>query len=112
MYRLFYLAGFLIRQFLLPNPFEPLGDSALLINWIAGGAFWILSFLMTGLIYQSGEAPIVGCLLFNLNYALNTGITYLVFLVYPTIWLMILIAAIYLILYVGTAIFIRRSLDF
>jgi hypothetical protein len=112
LYKLIYLAGFLIRQFLLPNPFEPLGDKAFIANLLVGGAFWFLSFLMTGIIYKPGSAPALGCFIYNITYALNTGITYLVMLAYPTTWLMIVIAAVYLIIYVVAAVFIRRSMDF
>lgn len=95
MYKLIYIIGFLVRQFLLPNPFAPLGNNAELINWIVGGAFVPLSFFMTGLFYDRGNEPAIGSLLFLVIYAVNTGIAYLVFLAYPMIWLMIEIVVLY-----------------
>ena len=109
MYKLIYLVGFLIRQFALPNPFTPFGTSAELINLIVGGAFVPLSYFMVGLIYERGSAPVLGCILFNIVYAVNTGITYLVCLAYPTVWLMIVIALAYFALYLFAAYKIRET---
>lgn len=109
MYKLIYSLGFLIRQFVLPNPFTPFGESAELINLIVGGLFVPLSFIMVGLIYDRGSEPALGSFLFNLVYALNTGITYVVCLAYPVKWLMIVIAAAYFVLYLFVAYRIREA---
>lgn len=104
MYKLIYIIGFLIRQFLLPNPFAPLGNNAELINWIVGGAFVPLSFIITGLFYDRGSEPAFGSFLFLVVYAVNTGIAYLVCLAYPMIWLMVVIAVAYfaLVIFIAT----------
>lgn len=109
MYKIIYVVGFLIRQFCLPNPFAPIGTSAELINWIAGGLFIPLSYIMTGLIYDRGSEPAFGSILFNVVYAVNTGVTYLVCLAYPTVWLMVLIAVAYFALYLFVAYKIREA---
>ena len=108
MYKVFYIIGLLIRQFVLPNPFTPFGDSADLINLIVGGVFVPLSYFMVGLIYERGSEPAWGSILFTIAYAINTGITYLVCLAYPTVWLMTLIAIAYFALYLFIAYKIRE----
>lgn len=51
----------------------------------------------------------LGSLLFLIVYAINTGITYLVCLAYPMIWLMIVIAVAYLALVIFFAVKIRDN---
>lgn len=109
MYKIIYLVGFLIRQFGLPNPFTPFGNSAELINLIVGGVFIPLSYVMVGLIYDKGSEPALGSILFTFVYALNTGVTYLVCLAYPMVWLMVLIAVAYFALYLFVAYKIREE---
>ena len=109
MYRIIYFAGLLIRQFALPNPFTPFGDSADLINLIAGAVFVPLSYFMVGLIYERESAPALGSILFTIVYAINTGVTYLVCLAYPTAWLMVLIAVAYFVLYLFAAYKLREA---
>ena len=109
MYKIIYLAGFLIRQFALPNPFTPFGNNAELINLIVGGVFVPLSYFMVGLIYEKRSAPFWGSILFTIVYAINTGVTYLVCLAYPTAWLMVLIAVAYFALYLFAAYKLREA---
>ena len=109
MYRLIYLISFLVRQFLLPNPFTPLGDNAEIINLIVGGAFVPLSYFMTSFIYDKRSEPTIGSILFLVVYALNTGMTYLVCLAYPLVWLMILIGAVYFAIFVFLSVIIRKN---
>ena len=109
MYKIIYLIGFFIRQFVLPNPFIPFGDNAELINLIVGGIFVPLSYIMVGLIYDNGSEPVLGSILFTIVYALNTGVTYIVCLAYPTAWLMIVIACAYFALYFFFAYKIREA---
>lgn len=98
MYRLFYFIGFLLRQFVLSNPFAPIGDNTDIVNWVVGALFVPITYFMVGAIYDRGSEPAWGCILFNIIYAVNTGITYLVCLAYPMIWLMVAIAVAYLVL--------------
>ena len=109
MYRLLYALGFLVRQFLLPNPFTPLGENAEIINWIVGGAFVPLSYLMTGFIYDKGSEPATGCFLFLVIYAINTGVTYLVCMAYPMVWLMVLIGILFFAMFIFAFVIIRKN---
>lgn len=109
MYKLIYLIGFIIRQFLLPNPFTPLGQNAELINLIVGVAFVPFSYGIVGLFYERGSAPAFGSFLFTVVYAINTGITYLICLVYPMMWLMILIPIIYIAIVIFLSVKLRKK---
>lgn len=97
MYRLFYFLGIVVRQFLLPNPFSPLGGIGEIINLIASVVFVPLSYAQTGMVYDRGSAPAAGSILFTFFYGINTGVTYLIMLLYPITWLMILAAIVYVI---------------
>ena len=108
MYNLIYLIGFIIRQFLLPNPFTPLGKNAELINLIVGVVFVPLSYGIVGLFYKRGSAPAFGSILFTVVYAINTGITYLVCLAYPIMWLMFLISIVYIAVVIFLSVKLRK----
>lgn len=103
MYRIIYFAGFLIRQYALPNPFIPFGNNAELINLIVGGILIPVSYVMVGLIYSRGSNPALGSILFTILYVINTGVTYLVCLVYPMMWLICLIVIGYFLIYLLVA---------
>ena len=76
MYRLIYFVGLLVRQFLLPNPFETMWpDKAFFLNWICGIILCPVSYFMTGLVYQRGDGAVVGSILFNGIYM---GLTFLI----------------------------------
>ena len=99
MYHIIKLLSYVIRTFLLPNPFSPLGASAEIINIIFGIALVPITYCMVGLNYKKGTDPGLGSFLFFVVYALNSLVTYLVCGVYPNTVLMVAIVVIYLILY-------------
>ena len=77
MYKLVAIAGILIRQFCLPNPFECFGSSAELINLVAGGVLGMISYYLVGLIYEKGSAPVLGSILYSFVYTALTGALWL-----------------------------------
>ena len=95
LYAIIHIIGVCVRQFILPNPFEPLGSAAAIVNLIVGLVMGPITYAMVGCIYHSGSAPALGSLLYLLFYAINTGAMYFVCLACPTIWLMIFIAIAY-----------------
>ena len=111
MYRFICLVSYLIRQFCLPNPFEPLGDISVLLNWVAGVVLVPVSYLMTGLYYDGGD-PAEGSIKFLFVYFLNTMIILLAFRVYPVIWLMKTIGIIYLVLFFSFGIWRKLNISF
>lgn len=74
LYGLIVSASTIVRQFVLPNPFECFGDSAVLINWIAEPFIHIVAFLIVRNFYISGSAPALGSLLYLLTYAIIVGV--------------------------------------
>ena len=97
MYRVANCLGALIRQVFLPNPFSPFGGMGELINLFATVVFIPLSYEQVSMIYVRKSNPAIGSIMFTIVYAINTGVTYLIMLLYPIQWMMILVAAIYLI---------------
>lgn len=80
MYQLIKIFSYLIRQFLLPNPFINLfKDSGMaeIINWIFGGILVPLAYFLTGTWYDGG-AKAIGSFGFLINYAILTGLFLLI----------------------------------
>ena len=74
LYGVMIIISTLVRQFMLPNPFECFGDRAELYNWIAGIVIHPIAFLLVGTVYRSGDCPPLGSLLYLLAYAAIAGI--------------------------------------
>ena len=103
MYKLISALSVLIRQFCLPNPFECFGDSAVLINWIAGIVIVPITYVIVGLVYEKGSEPAVGSLLYLVTYALLTGVLCVMSIFsFAWGWILILVTA-----FVGAVIGIR-----
>lgn len=67
-------ASYLIRQFCFPNPFANIvkdSNIATIVNWICGGIFIPLAYILTGTWYKGG-AKEVGSVGFFINYAILT----------------------------------------
>ena len=73
LYGLIASVSIIVRQFILPNPFECFGDKAALINWIAEPFIHIVAFWIVGRFYISKSAPALGSFLYLLTYALIVG---------------------------------------
>lgn len=79
MYPLIAVISTIIRQFVLPNPFDCFGAYAVLINWISEPIIHWLSFALVGAIgYESGDCPALGSLLYLGANAAITGALYLI----------------------------------
>ena len=86
VYKIIAAISILVRQFVLPNPFEPLGEkfnitlfditlplTPDIANWIAEPVLHLLVFGITGLYYVRGYSdPAVGSFLYLLFYAIHT----------------------------------------
>lgn len=77
LYGLITLISVLVRQFVLPNPFECFGDNADLINWIAEPIIHVVAYGIVGCYYIRGSAPALGSILYLIVYALIVGILWL-----------------------------------
>ncbi len=95
MYKLYRLIAFisvLIRQFILPNPFEPLGENFSItineivivltpdiINWITEPFLHAITFTIVGLYYKKDyNNPSLGSFLYLVFYIINVGLIYIV----------------------------------
>ena len=74
------IASYLVRQFCFPNPFSNIvkdPNTATVVNWICGGIFIPLAYILTGTWYKGG-AKAVGSFGFFINYAILTGLFLLI----------------------------------
>ena len=95
MYKLISILSFLIRQFCLPNPFECFGDSAILINLIAGIVIAPIAYLIVGIVYDKGSAPVAGSILYFVTYSLITGLLCIMGIKSFAWWWILLVAAVF-----------------
>ena len=90
LYALFAAASYYIRNFAVPNPFDCFGDIGILINWIAEPIIHGIAFSLVGLVYQKGEAPLLGSILYLATYWLVV-LVLMLFGVFRFAWWWILI---------------------
>ena len=103
LYGVISVISIIVRQFILPNPFECFGDKATIINWIAEPIIQVVAYLLVGLVYQKGSNPGFGSLLFLLTYALIVGILWVLGIFkFAWWWILILVIA-----FIGITIGIR-----
>ena len=100
-----------IRQFVLPNPFECFGASqSIVINWIVEPIMHILVLAIVGLFYRRGSFPAWGSFLYLLMYSIITGILHIMgIFAFAWWWIIIVIVAI-VALTVGIVWLRRKSL--
>ena len=72
-YGIVSLLGYVVRNAVLPNPFECFGEKAFLINLIAEPIIHLLAFLITGMFYEKGSFPILGSILYLVFYCAIVG---------------------------------------
>ena len=77
LYFLITAISILVRQIVLPNPFECFGDKAFFINCIAEPFIIVVSYLLVGLVYKKGSAPAIGSILFLVTYMVIIGILWI-----------------------------------
>ena len=94
------IISFLIRQFVLPNPFVNMFDlsTATVVNWIFGGVFIPLAYLKTGIWYRrEWKLYWLGSLGFLINYTILTYLLIGISSIVTNIWL---IACFFIIAYI------------
>ena len=119
IYSLLATIFWIVRQFAMPNPFEALreglpimlGDSSLilspeLLNWLADPIIFTITFFVVGLYYAKGSEPALGSILYMLFYAIHIGLLYLMLTIYPMLWLIVLIAVLYIFILVGIKVLV------
>jgi len=122
MYRIMACVSLMVRQFLLPNPFEPLGDTVsinlmdtnvpmapIVLNWIAEPILHIISFMVTGFYYtRRVHDPAYGSFLYLLFYIIHVGLIYIMsYFKFTTVAIIIVISG-YVIIQIGINIWRNR----
>ena len=122
VYKIIAAISVLIRQFVLPNPFEPLGEkfnvtlfnitlplTPDIANWIAEPVLHLLAFGITGLYYARGyNDPTVGSFLYLLFYVIHTLILMLMSAAGFAWWAVVLLLIIYIAGHIGINSLIRE----
>jgi len=102
LYKIISIVSIIIRQFYLPNPFEPLGVIVLtpyfvltpfMLNLLAGIVLGPITYEIVGICYN-GEFPAWGSGLYLFFYCVHTGVVYLIvrlYLLTGILWLSILL---------------------
>lgn len=120
IYNILSTVFWIARQFFIPNPFDALGDgiiifigaapvslSPFILNLISDPFVALITFLIVRLYYEPRSTPAIGSILYMIFYAIHIGLIYLILLVFPTIWLMVLIGVVY----IGLHVFLRNSIN-
>lgn len=95
LYSLMTVISVLVRQFVLPNPFECFGEKATLINWIAEPIIQVVAYGIVGLFYVKGSDPALGSLAYLAVYALIIGILWVLGIFsFAWWWILILVIAV------------------
>ena len=107
LYGIITVISVIVRQFVLPNPFECFGNNAVLINWIAEPIIHIVAYGIVGLFYVSGSAPAWGSLLYLLTYVVIVGLLW-VLGVFSFAWWWILIVVVAMVALVCGVIWLKE----
>ena len=109
LYGLITLISTLIRQFVLPNPFECFGDYADLINWISEPIIHVVAYGIVGFYYIRGSAPAWGSLLYLLAYAFIVGVLWIMG-IFSFAWWWILIVVVSVVAFIWGIIWLKERL--
>lgn len=78
MYQIVSALNALIREEVMPNPFEFISDNQLIVmlfTYLMGGMILhIISFSMCGVFYNRGQAPVLGSIGYMMAFCLNVWI--------------------------------------
>ena len=110
LYALMTVISTLVRQFVLPNPFECFGEKAALINWIAEPIIHIVAYSIVGLFYVSGSNPVLGSIAYLATYALIIGILW-VLSIFSFAWWWILILTIAFVALVAGVMYLKSRFE-
>lgn len=76
MYQIISVLNSIIREQVMPNPFEFVSDNQLIVilfTYLIGGTILhIISFNMCGVFYKRGQAPVLGSIGYMFFFTLNT----------------------------------------
>lgn len=115
MYIIIAIISVVVRMFVLPNPFDPLGDvvnitlfnvtlslTPTILNWIAEPFLHCLAFSVTGIYYSRGSQDAgVGSFLYLLFYVIHTGLLMLMSVAHFAWWVVVPLIVLYLLGHIG-----------
>lgn len=103
VYGLISIFSFMIRNYVLPNPFDCFGEIyAFWISLFAEPFLHGITFELVGFFYQKGSAPFLGSLLYLFFYCCLNGILQFFGLFRFNFWLIMLIIALITLIIFGT----------
>ena len=109
LYVIMSTISIVIRQFVLPNPFECFGEiESLVINRIAEPIIHILALAIVGLFYERGSFPALGSFLYLLTYSIITGILYIMG-IFAFAWWWIIIVIVAMVALIVGIVWLRRK---
>ncbi|MCR5782107.1 MAG: hypothetical protein K6G90_05150 [Clostridia bacterium] len=111
IYGLISVISILVRNFVLPNPFECFGERAVIINWIAEPVIQIIAYLLVGLVYKKGSNPAFGSLLFLITYAFIVGILWVLGKFNFAWWWILICVIAFIVVSVGIRLLISKLAD-
>ena len=108
MYRLISVISYIIRQYILPNPFIYMTSKAESMNYIFGGLLIPLSFILTKFV-ELADSSISKSVFFLINYSLLTGIILIIGKICSIFWLAIVLFFVlyFLLCYIERIVFSR-----
>ena len=101
MYKIIAIISLLVRQFLLPNPFECFGDTALLINIVVEPILHLATWLLVSTVYSRGSCPPLGAFLYLVFYSAIIGILWVMGIFSFAWWWVLIILLAMLGIYIG-----------
>jgi hypothetical protein len=117
MYNLISIISIIIRQFILPNPFENLPHNVVvtisgipivltpdILNLIASAVLPTITFVVVGVYYTKGKFPGLGSFLFLVFYIIHVGLLALMALAQFATWAVVMIIVLYIACHVGFAV--------
>ena len=110
IYGLFTIISLLVRQFVLPNPFECFGDNAILYNWIAEPILHAVAYGLVGLAYCKGSFPAWGSFLYLITYSALVGILWIFGIFSFAWWWILLVITVIIVAIAGLAYLKERYL--
>lgn len=121
MYKIIVAISVFIRQFVLENPFEALGEGVEVIisgvpvlltpevlNYIAEPFMHMITFGVVGIYYARGTWPAAGSLLYLIFYCVHTFVLWLMSLAGFTTWGVVIILFVYVAAHIGINVLLNR----
>lgn len=108
LYGLITIISVIVRQFVLPNPFECFGDMAILYNWIAEPILHIVAYTLVGLVYCKGSFPAWGSFLYLITYSALVGILWVLGIFSFAWWWILVITVVTFAIIIGATYLINK----